>query len=528
MAAKRETCKFRPRWRITGLLHTQSPLFVGSGDTFEHPEVRKRKDDGTPAEVLAFAKAGNIPFIPGATLKGCLRSRIERLAPGNKEVEGLLEAVFGKGPGKDKDREKGGSSGTDNEQGRGGKARFHDCPLVLRRVEPTPLPCWNPVTQTYIEAHNCLDRVTGTVAEKMLFYQETVPAGVSFRLEITGRFGPGDTLAEKEVALLLAALEELPGESGGGLSLGADTASGKGKLLWELQEISVIEESDVERWLNNPASRPFCRELYRPIGRDRMEKLLSTARALPEPGPQEKMTIPLVIRFDSHFLVNDPPFPSELKEKKQNPDAGIPDHRPLRDEENKAVLPASSFRGALRSQAERIIRTLGGKACHPGRPEACRSTDPCRDYKDLCLACRVFGAPGWKSPVRISNFRLVEAEEETAQELLAIDRFTGGGKHGAKFNIQALYKPVFEGEIEVELGRIAQVDNHLGRGDWVLGLLALVLRDLKEGDITFGFGASKGYGSCTADIACWDDEGFRTRARNGLEVFREMARAQEG
>ena len=519
MAPERKTWSFRPRWRIRGLLHTQSPLFVGSGDTFEHPEIKK--DDGTRAEVLAFTRAGNTPFIPGTTLKGYLRSRIWQLAQGNKEVEKLVEAVFGKGPGKEANR----------NQGQGGKARFHDALLISRRVEPTPLPYWNPETQTFIEAHNCLDRVTKTVAEKMLFYQETVPAGVGFAVEITGKFGPEDTLAEKEVALLLASLEWFSGKAEEeGLSLGADTATGKGRLLWELEEVSVIEESDVKGWLATPRSRPFYRELYRPIGPDREKGLLSAGRALLRPGPKENITIPVVIRFDSHFLVNDPPSPPEAEKKKKDLESEIADHRPLRDEQGQAVLPASSVRGALRSQAERIIRTLGGKACHPGTPGACRSTVPRRDYKDLCPACRAFGAPGWRSPVRISNFRLVESRGETTQELLAIDRFTGGGKHGAKFNVQAVYQPVFKGEVEIELGRLAQVEANdpPGEGNWVLGLLALLLRDLKEGDITFGFGASKGYGSCTAEIGCWDDEGFRKKARTGLDNFRKMVQKQGG
>ena len=34
-----------------------------------------------------------------------------------------------------------------------------------------------------------------------------------------------------------------------------------------------------------------------------------------------------------------------------------------------------------------------------------------------------------------------------------------------------------------------------------MGLLALVLRDLVDSEITFGFGASKGYGWCTGGIA---------------------------
>ena len=497
------------------MLYTRTPLFIGSGETFDHPEIKK--DDDSPAEVLGFTRAGNTPFIPGSTIKGSLRRELEKFGMEDKNTE-LMQAVFGKGP----------EEGNGNDQGSGGKARFHDALLISRRMEPTPLPCWNMETKTFIEAHNCMDRITRTAADKMLFYQETVPAGVGFRLEITGRFGPDHAEAEKEAALLLAALEKFSEYDKGGLSLGADTASGRGRLFWELREVTVIEEDHVRKWLNDPSSRPFCTKLYQPVGSHRRTRLLSKGRVMLAPQPEENITIPIVLRFDSHFLVNDPPLQPELQKKKKGQDDDFPDHRPLRDEMGEVILPASSVRGTLRSQTEKIIRTLGARACEPGQAGTCRAADVKQDYQGLCLACRLFGAQGWRSPVRISDFRLTHSREETTQELLAIDRFTGGGKYGAKFNIQAIYKPVFEGEIEIELGRIAQVDDSIGKGDWGLGLLALVLRDLREGDISFGFGASKGYGSCTADIVCWDDEEFQGKARTGLENFREMVAKEQG
>ncbi len=502
---------FRQRWRIKGSLHTLSPLFVGSGDTFAHPEIKK--EDGKPAEVLAFTKAGGIPFIPGSTLKGCLRNRMEQLV--DERYKSLFDALFGTGPEK----------GPGKDQGQGGKARFYDARLASRRVEPTPLPYWNPETQTFIEAHTCKDRVTGTCLDKMLFYQETVPAGLCFAVEITGRFGPGSTLSEKEVALLLVSLEEFSKDpSGDGLCLGGDTASGKGRLLWELKDVSVIDEGDVKKWIRDDACVPFCQDLYRPVGSGDTKRLLSIGKSLLKSPVREEVAIPITIKFDSHFLVNDPPSPSEVEKKKKDPDICTPDHRPLRDEMGRVLLPASSVRGALRGQAERIIRTMGGTACSPGTFGACRATDLGRDYRHLCPACRAFGAPGYRSPLRISDFRLADSKGEMTQELLAIDRFTGGGKRGAKFNIQAIFRPAFKGEIVVELGRLREIEKKGGTPDacWVLGLLALVLRDLIEGDITFGFGASKGYGSCRAEVGCWEDEQFRQKAVNGLKVFREM------
>ena len=44
----------------------------------------------------------------------------------------------------------------------------------------------------------------------------------------------------------------------------------------------------------------------------------------------------------------------------------------------------------------------------------------------------------------------------------------------------------------------------------MLGLLALTLRDLIEGDIPLGFGASKGYGACHATITSLHVNGMET------------------
>ncbi|MCI5133052.1 MAG: hypothetical protein D3904_16440, partial [Candidatus Electrothrix sp. EH2] len=113
------------------------------------------------------------------------------------------------------------------------------------------------------------------------------------------------------------------------------------------------------------------------------------------------------------------------------------------------------------------------------------------------IVCQVFGAAGWKTRIRIQDFHWTQqidgpTEKETRysgcaskqQDFVAIDRFHGGGKDGAKFAVEHSESPCFQGRITVS----RRVDES-GKG-----LLALVLRDLREGDISFGFGANKGYG----------------------------------
>jgi len=76
------------------------------------------------------------------------------------------------------------------------------------------------------------------------------------------------------------------------------------------------------------------------------------------------------------------------------------------------------------------------------------------------------------------------------QDFLAIDRFTGGGRNNAKFDVLALWQPRFTARLRLENPQ-----------PWELGWLALTLRDLAEGWLTLGFGAAKGFGKVT--VSTW-------------------------
>ena len=119
--------------------------------------------------------------------------------------------------------------------------------------------------------------------------------------------------------------------------------------------------------------------------------------------------------------------------------------------------------------------------------------------KKLDASARVFGAAGWRAPVEVSEFTQIGDGKlkEDRQEFVAIDRFTGGAAHQKKFRADYVLHPMFKGHLDVDLAALGRVE----AGGWALALLAFVLRDLREGDISFGFGASKGYGSCRATIA---------------------------
>jgi CRISPR/Cas system CSM-associated protein Csm3 (group 7 of RAMP superfamily) len=182
------------------------------------------------------------------------------------------------------------------------------------------------------------------------------------------------------------------------------------------------------------------------------------------------------------------------------------------------ILPGAGLRGSLRSQAEKIVRTLASHnalahgdfaekqflitcpACDPTQenPEKpltkCAEIDNLKGSKDeaeekhLCLACRLFGSSRRGSRLSVMDASLHGDPVWKVMDFLAIDRFTGGGLESAKFDAVALWQPTFRAQLFLE-----------DPEDWELGWLAYVLRDLVDRRITFGFGGGKGFGRATAE-----------------------------
>lgn len=515
MPDNRTPWPFRERWRIEGCLMTEGPLHIGSGGITTHPDL---KDGDEPVEIGdCIRDAEGLPVLPATSLKGALHAWLEGRA---EKAETCLGRVFGL------------DSVRDNP-GCGGDANFHDAHLCMGRTGQMPLTHWDAKRHSWIEVINSIDRERGVAAENHLAHHATVPAGVGFQVVISGRF----TKPDQDIPLLLAALEGF-NDRCDPVRLGSDTGSGKGRMRWELEAIYRMDAAGVAAWVADN-DRGMAHRSLAVIGPECRAELLKKARDVVSCKGNPRRRIGIELRFDGPFLVNDPPTEREKDAPLEN---RPPNARPRTDEMGRVLLPAKSFRGVLRTQAERVLRTMldldddrwleaelqseihRRVACRPEIPElACKPVkEPNEVPERLCLACQLFGAPGWRSPLRISDFTLVEGDYESiTQEMLAVDRFTGGGKHGAKYNALAIVSPKLTGTIEVEEWR-------LKRQPWALGLLALVLRDLKEGDLAFGWGAAgKGYGRCEADIPIWRDEEFRDEANKSWEIFVNAIKVQK-
>lgn len=473
------------RWRIWGTLSTTTPLHIGNGNTTTRPKtlVSDKIDPTTKEkkdiEISAVVTTGEHKpaYIPGSTIKGNMRGWMKQAGVDDK----IMEQIFGSDDMKKTDAV-------------GGKAEFHDAfitkNLTFSETDEKEPPYWCARRQTAVNVSVTINRQTGTAKEKRLFHEEYVPPAVEFGLVITGL---GLTIVE--VAHLLHALEKGSARDADiPLSLGAGTGDGYGRFSWQLTGVKELQDNGIKQWIQDGGKEAGA-EIITKYG---------TAYKLTDftsPGYnriQAYLPIKITLNFSGSFLVNDP---SRVVES-VDPSRKTADHLPRLDHKGHPFFPSSAFRGAFRSQAERIINTVGGKVCRVDDLEkGCKPVSDISEIEKLCRACKVFGASGWKTVIDIAPFDLKpNLREKFTQDFIAVDRFTGGVKPGAKFDAESILDPQFTSTLKIDLKHIQP---------WEIGLLALLLRDLEEGDITFGFGASKGYGSCIATTS-WNIAPLRT------------------
>jgi CRISPR/Cas system CSM-associated protein Csm3 (group 7 of RAMP superfamily) len=484
---------------ITANLTLRTALHIGTGQ------------DSETADDLLRRNARGRPLIPGTAIAGALRSIATRLAPrfdGEKPCQALTGSAVSQACQCIVCRLFGDvNPGEENEEASAARILVYDAVLA-------------DVPGLQIRDGVGIDRVTGAAArrERIKFDYEVLPAGTTFKLRL--EIDPRLPKAEKTLPLLAAALAEW--EQGRG-AVGGRVGRGLGAF-------ALSDVQWVERDLNQPETLiEFLRNGPPWEATDGDRSWLNTQVA----GARQRITMnhrerPAVARswaLAEFTLAATGPFLTH--DLMQAGRSGF-DHAPLLatyDKGAKPVFPGSSLRGVLRSQAERIARTLatlnawdagqdsGARKtafldiCPACNPLTAKTDDPvasCNSFikalnkverdkleengaeDKLCLACRLFGSPWNGSRLRVEDAPFVgEKVELKVLDFLAIDRFTGGGRDSAKFDAVVLWKPKFRVRLFLE-----------NPEPWELGWLALVLRDLKDGLATVGFGAAKGFGQC--------------------------------
>jgi CRISPR/Cas system CSM-associated protein Csm3 (group 7 of RAMP superfamily) len=350
--------------------------------------------------------------------------------------------------------------------------------------------------------HVGIDRVLGAASDQTKFDRAILPKGSHFPLEMTIDIAKDKPQSLETVEQLIYTLEH------DGLRLGGAKSRGLGLIQlidreWREYDFSSFTET---------------------IATLKKEGKLHT--------PQTTYS-PRLLHFSIHWK------PVGAVMVKSGQDGVAVDILPLASRDNGQiafVLPGSAIKGALRSQAERILRTVlkvpaltGVKLQkqintpeleltqwlfgQSGTGQKTEQIDLGRSALmiDDCYCQKQLNPQAWQAVERaIDNPKdsssgtlrgsLDAAGLTDTQQVfhVAIDRWTGGAAdqmlYSALEPFNLAWKPI---EITLDLKRIPQ-ERHLV----AQALLLLTLRDLAMGRIPLGYGVNRGYGSLEIDKIC--------------------------
>jgi len=178
-------------------------------------------------------------------------------------------------------------------------------------------------------------------------------------------------------------------------------------------------------------------------------------------------------------------------------------------------LPGSSLKGTIRSYCEKIARTVvpgddhfccnpldGKESCGARVQDENKRREKAKEplltsaevYRRLCTACKLFGHTVMASHLQIADAYPAQAINDPTsgtgqRDGVAIDRISGAVAVGP-FNLEVVTRGEFSSHLYLKNFQL-----------WQVGLLALALRDLKEGRVPIGFGKSRGLGRVAVDYS---------------------------
>ena len=174
----------------------------------------------------------------------------------------------------------------------------------------------------------------------------------------------------------------------------------------------------------------------------------------------------------------------------------------IKDAFDRPYIPGSSLKGVIRFQTERMLRSIEKfkdkfgveiMACDPLGDQCVNDEKTFEEaflaeiWNNTCLACRIFGSQWFASRIYFKDAYLLNEGNFYKTEIrdgVAIDRDTGTAKSKMKYDYEVVPPGVkFKFEIILE-----------NMQDWEVGLICLVLKLWKEGQIAIGGKTSVGLG----------------------------------
>jgi len=488
------------RWiKVCGKLVTESPIHIGGLTSNSDVDI-----------VLAVDGQGRF-YIPGTSLAGVFRAWMRECFPGDltKQMWGFQE------------KEKG----RDGNIGHASFVLIEDA-LLLESTQENALPLKD--TNVELRDHVGIDRLWGAAAEQIKYDRAIIPCGTAFNLNLTLEIPqnprPGYTDA---LDALLASLCE------GEISIGAAKTRGLGK-------VKLLKKYQVKQY--NLLTYEGILAALRQKGQDYQSNGKAKACTIP------KLTITITWKPVGALMV------------KAEGEGIKVDILPLVSSVNQQialVIPGSSIKGALRSQAERIIRTVCKIPLTPTPLKeptdrfleqvqvplvenlfgtAAKHQQENKEYNnegsyhkpglgalsvDDCYNCNKMDFQQWQGVTQAKDGQELRTAldntpiEQTQQAFhVPIDRWTGGAADGLLYNNLEPFGVEWENiSLTLNFRRISE-------SEWqaVIALLILTLRDLHAGRIPLGYGVNRGMGAITIEKIIIHGKGLTGTSLENLEI----------
>ena len=474
------------RYELTVHLETASPLHSGGIDEVVD-RARPSKDRETVPRRFARDGAGH-PVLTGRSVKGA--------------VQAACKKYF------DETRDSHLWGGLSNQGAWASTLTFHTVDLHNAKDFPGRGDGPGGASGLPTRMGIAIDRYWGAAGDTALFEHEYVPAGRLLTLTITAQAGsmprnrPDDPAAlfggvskcqlvteedvERLFSIILGVLKSERVSFGGRRNAGwgrvrPDMRPGSDKF-WVLTRAPLGTRDDLLSWLGNGCGEDMS---------ERIEPI--------ECGEPDRVRINIEWNSPTGILVADPRLSRvESSDERNDPrDEDDPDElvpaRHLRSgpgENAPIVLPGSSVRGALRSRASRIARTV----------LAARHA-PVDDWSDINvhdqlahdpdLVQRLFGSTERRGALTVLD---TLASPNGSTRLIthnAGDRWTGGVAEGTLYGEEVHDAEWDDIVLELDLETLSKDDNRR-RAAWCL--LGLVLAELAAGTLPLGSRGTRGLG----------------------------------
>ena len=493
------------RYELTVHLVTDAPLHSGGID-----EVVDRSRDPEDRTTVArrFARDGRgRPVLTGRSVKGALRAACQRFLEEHGDAVGLAE------------RELQQLWGDDGTRGAGSAAPLRASAITVHTVELPTEGCQRDEEHKIVlptRMGNAIDRYWGSAGDTALFKHEYLPRGKELALTITAEAGlpdgvevpqgdvapPGPEQVEKLFALIIGLIKDGRVAFGGRQNAGwGRVALSDSEKAWTLTKAEPGSWAGLEEWLSGAGGR-------------------SVDVAPVDCGGSGRMRIEITWDSPTGILVAEP----QKDGLGEGADAGAADGslegadseetkpaRPLRagpEETDPIVLPGSSVRGALRTRATRIARTILLAKKDPSTGADWSNAGVHEQLaQDPSLVRDLFGSTTHRGALTVLD--TLAAEDGPSRKVThnAGDRWTGGVADGLLYS-EEVYDSTWNSIVlELDLDRLltnakaglgepgGQEDSRgENRSRAAFCLLGLVLAELAAGTLPLGSRGTRGMG----------------------------------